>query len=188
MTRVNHKNPITLTWDAARGGNKTYLVRATLKKAIKKNRPVRFECRGALLNVTSNIEKRRDDTKDIRPIIAQETFRVSYPFAYRTWKDSAYIHGTEAAFCYAEKWAKLMQAETRAGKRLSKKLILNTGEMAATANEDISTIYMARGILATYWARGHKFAALLGINIEDLRETRWKICIENARLSRMKSK
>ncbi|MBD5388977.1 hypothetical protein HDR63_01840 [bacterium] len=120
--------------------------------------------------------------------IATEKFRVSYPFAYRAWKDSAHLHGTEAAFAYAEKWAKLMQLEMRAGKKMTKKLILRTEEMLQTANEDLSTIYMARGILATCWARGRKFAALLGGDDAEMRETRWKICIQNARLSRMKSK
>ena len=138
--------------------------------------------------------KKNQNNISISPtIIAREKFRVSYPYAYNEWKNTPDTF--TAAFVYAENWAKLMQIEMRAGKRLTRKLILRTQDVANNLfldksliqmGIDESLIQMAQVILSTCWARGVKFAELLGKNVDTVRHLRWKDCIENARLSRIK--
>ena len=130
------------------------------------------------------MKKKRIDAK-VSTMIANEKFRVSYPFVYNDWKNNT--SEFKAAFEYAEKWAKLMQVEMRAGKRLTKKLINRTGR-DADVDATNAICNFARNILVSCWARGAKFGEILHFDIAEIRQNRWQTCIKNARLSRIKQK
>lgn len=159
---------------------------ANYHRKFKNNRDAYYDSADGMKGQTKirlNALKKQHLDEKVMTMIANEKFRISYPFVYHNWKNNT--DELKAAFIYAEKWAKLMQVNMRAGKRLTKKLIDQTARDADI--EVTETIYnFAREILVSCWARGAKFGEILQFDINEIRQNRWQTCIKNARLSRIK--
>ncbi len=119
--------------------------------------------------------------------IAHEEFKVTYPYFYAAYKKQNDSDMYSAmTIRYAEQWAKLMQIEMKAGKKLTKKLIDRTSDAADTGTMSNNSFFWAVRILVSCWAHGRTLGKLMDIHIDTVRDDRWYACVQNARLAKVK--